>query len=357
MKRFLLSASSLLLSSMMCFSQGKESFELSPVLDTKLDSKTNTIYCATFELAWNELKKFHQGKVLLKDGPDYLEDLNKSTLSKDELPKDSCVVAAGKVSDGIVDKIDQELKKKLKTSLEDLQYTPGANARLIAFAYLQRNLPFRRKFTRFRKKSIQFQGGEKTTKVTCFGCTKKTADRYTDEVKIRHYKNTDDFILQLRTRRKGETIVLAKMARPKSMKEAVYKVYQQLNKKLPSSIEVKVDGKKRYYPTSLSDSDTLLIPVMKFDVRSDFTGLLGKQILNPVGNLIQIGRASQWVQFSLDEKGAKLKSSAEIELEEGGPRPRKFIFDKPFLICLWKKGEPYPYFAAWVNNPDVMLKK
>jgi hypothetical protein len=39
----------------------------------------------------------------------------------------------------------------------------------------------------------------------------------------------------------------------------------------------------------------------------------------------------------------------------GEEKPRKFIFDRPFLVYLKQEGKP-PYFAAWVANTEIMKK-
>jgi len=36
---------------------------------------------------------------------------------------------------------------------------------------------------------------------------------------------------------------------------------------------------------------------------------------------------------------------------------KHLIFDKPFLFCLKEKNGKYPYFAMWVDNAELMLKK
>jgi len=34
--------------------------------------------------------------------------------------------------------------------------------------------------------------------------------------------------------------------------------------------------------------------------------------------------------------------------------PRRFVFDKPFLLYLKQKGRPYPCFALWAENAELM---
>jgi hypothetical protein len=64
--------------------------------------------------------------------------------------------------------------------------------------------------------------------------------------------------------------------------------------------------------------------------------------------------AMQSIRFRLDERGAILKSEAGVALSEDGSKPRQFIFDKPFLILLERRDAARPYFALWVDNPELL---
>ena len=68
--------------------------------------------------------------------------------------------------------------------------------------------------------------------------------------------------------------------------------------------------------------------------------------------------AVQNIRFRLDEHGAILKSEAadgeEVRVRKP-KKPRQFIFDKPFLILLERKDAAQPYFALWVDNPELLV--
>ena len=53
-----------------------------------------------------------------------------------------------------------------------------------------------------------------------------------------------------------------------------------------------------------------------------------------------------------DETGAELESKA---IFVSALPPRKFIFDKPFLLMLIRQDASMPYFVLWVNNADVLV--
>lgn len=59
----------------------------------------------------------------------------------------------------------------------------------------------------------------------------------------------------------------------------------------------------------------------------------------------------------MDRYGAKLVSSTQNDYDDYGAvaPPRKYIFDKPFFLALWKDGAELPYLAIWVNSADILV--
>ena len=105
-------------------------------------------------------------------------------------------------------------------------------------------------------------------------------------------------------------------------------------------------------PDSLREDETVQIPKFDFDIEHNFT-----EIENNLASLVMgPAKAYQRIKFGLNEKGAVLKSEAIILIEEL-IMARRFIVSKPFLIYLKQKDSPYPYFAIWVENEEILVKK
>jgi hypothetical protein len=68
---------------------------------------------------------------------------------------------------------------------------------------------------------------------------------------------------------------------------------------------------------------------------------------------------NQLVRFQLNEKGAILKSEAEITMRATmvfeRPEPHIMVFDKPFLILIKQTNSEHPYFALWVGNASLLV--
>ena len=102
--------------------------------------------------------------------------------------------------------------------------------------------------------------------------------------------------------------------------------------------------------------ESLVVPILNFEVWKSYDELGEKTITTP-GPLqgTPIGMCLQTIRFRLDERGAILKSEAEIAAAaEGLQEPRQFIFDKPFLILLERRDAQQPYFALWVDNTELL---
>jgi hypothetical protein len=47
----------------------------------------------------------------------------------------------------------------------------------------------------------------------------------------------------------------------------------------------------------------------------------------------------------------------EVEPFAGGPPPnvpRRFVYDRPFFLFLWRDQAEWPYFGAWIGDDSAM---
>ena len=108
--------------------------------------------------------------------------------------------------------------------------------------------------------------------------------------------------------------------------------------------------------------EPLVIPRLSANIDREFSELLGRHLGNPGWTGFYMAAARQIVKFQLDESGAVLESEADAAfVSEFGddepkkkPKPRRFIFDKPFLVILQQRNATQPYFAAWIANEELL---
>jgi len=93
-------------------------------------------------------------------------------------------------------------------------------------------------------------------------------------------------------------------------------------------------------------------------VERKYTELIGRTCLNPGFTTFFVADATQLIRFQLDESGAILDAEAGIFMVNGDeppPEPRRFVFDRPFLLYLQQRQAQQPYFVMWVENPEVLV--
>jgi len=326
---------------------------VTPHLDQTITGGKNVLWCSTFQLAWNELCALAGGDIHLEDEPPMVAVLNRNVATKADIDQSSCVAAAGFIGDGVIPRIENELKLKLPrltyTELFELAKTLPEGW-WIAYAYLAKSLPFEWAFTRFDR-AMRFGG----VSVTSFGIyqflTCEPAEvKMAGQVSVLHYSGGDflaggersdpEFVVELKTQSQADRMILAKITPADTLAETVRRVRERI---------------RESEPTKIREGESLEIPVVDFDLMREYSELYGRAIIarSPKLNGSQIAIAKQKIRFRLDETGALLKSEALLALCEGF---RRFVFDRPFLVLLQRQGARTPYFALWVANAELLTK-
>ena len=99
-----------------------------PVLDIKINTVENYVYCSSFQDAWNNFRSdvFKDTlEISSADSDEIIMKLEEALSQKAMLDDDYHVSLAGRGSDGIVAKINTELAKKFKTNQFDAEIKTG----------------------------------------------------------------------------------------------------------------------------------------------------------------------------------------------------------------------------------------
>lgn len=324
---------------------------VTPHLETPIEPGKNVLWCSTFQLVWNQMCRDAGGDLHIENEPPMVAVLNKKAATEADVDMSSCLVMSGRIEDGVVAKIRKELDRKFRGQADPdllnaveprLPKLPG----YLAYAYLFRQLPFE---YRFRRLDDPLDFG--TSQVTSFGLRKMgekpSDDRIARQMTVLDYKNADDFVIELKPKDTDERIVLAKLAPAATLQKTIEMVKARA---ASSTIE---EWHKMFSP-----GESLIVPVFSFDVLQEYEDLYSKSITTdgPLKEMFVV-LAMQDIRFQLDERGAVLKSDAA----KAGAKcaesrsPRQFIFDKPFLILLERRGAKQPYFALWVDNAELLV--
>ena len=312
----------------------------------------NYVYCATFQLAWDDFRRLVSGDPLVAGRPSMAAGLNGSAFPRSFLSPASYVARAGLVSEHIRDKILAEMGEKfpgVTPSLGDA----GAPHDLIAYSFLQKNLPFQARFDRVSKPLV-FHSAAGDARVASFGfedlAGASSGPALMDEVDILHYQSDDEFVLRLRP--KTDEIILAKIHPGATLGDTLRAVQMRIGTP-PKTVD----------RPRLEDQDKLLIPRLGFNILRRYNELIDRHLENPGKEDWRIREAKQAVRFLLNEYGARLESEAVLSADSDGggtsppPLPRHFVLDRPFLLYLKERTAAQPYLVIWVANPELMERR
>ena len=121
-------------------------------------------------------------------------------------------------------------------------------------------------------------------------------------------------------------------------------------------------NKKTSWKYQFNEEDIVVIPKFNFNIETNYSTLEGNHFSSETQNY-QIVKAWQRTAFILDESGAKIESEALVvvdlayQVEYDKPKPKKMVFNKPFLILLKRTDATNPYFGLWTTNTELMIKE
>lgn len=322
---------------------------VTPHLETPIEPGRNVLWCSTFQLVWNEACRYAGGDIHLKDEPAVVATLNKRTANETDVDSGSCLIMSGLVEDGIVGKIRRELGSKFAGQaapdlLNNIEPSLPAEGYL-AYAYLFRQLPFAHAFRRLDK-PLDFG----SAKLASFGMQPVGSQRddldLAEQVSVLDYRDENDLIVELAPKNKDERIVLAKITPADTLQRTIEAVQHR-------TASTGVEN----WQQMLQLGETIIVPVFNFELWKQYDELLGRSVTTH-GSLdgMPIVAALQSIRFRFDECGAVLKSEAGAAMKCAEARtPRRLVFDRPFLILLERRDATCPYFALWVDNPELLV--
>ncbi|MEN8126700.1 MAG: hypothetical protein ABFR90_02725 [Planctomycetota bacterium] len=321
---------------------------ISPYLEAPINTDENIVWCLTFQLVWNEMCNLIGEDIHLHQEPPMVEVFNKRAGNKNDIDDKSYVALAGHVRDRIHKRIKTELNRKFKGAACP-QLIPGEDGMrpqdIVAYSYLFKNLEFPNRFERL-KQPIYF----KTSKVSCFGVgetSKSGHAQMCDQVSIFDYNGQDDFIIELATKSPIDQVILAKISPAGTLQATVHRVLKRMSDE--DSVNMRV-------------GDILKVPKFHYDLIRNYDELIHKKLIiqNPkIAQDLVVLSAAQQIRFQMDEEGVKLKSESNMSFGcSASYQPRTqhiMVFDKPFLVMLKNKSSKKPYFAMWIQNPELLV--
>ena len=327
------------------------------VVPTLLDKiTTNSTWCGTFQLVWNDMQNELVGQdIVFNPQITIVENLNKQSFKENDISDEYYYKIWGlktldlkkKIENGIESKFNQKSDILDLLSWSDVPqdisgYSEDAREYLF-YTMLYREFNFEKMFTNLEVD--KFNSSEKTYEnIKYFGIDSTTSKEIYNQVKVLYYNSENDFAVILITK-EGDQVLLCKGNNGKTFKEIYDSVLEKENN---------YSGK-----TYFTKYDTLKVPKIKFDLLKEYEELENKPFKAENGSECVIDKAIQTIKFELDENGGKIKSEAVIDMKtltavvEEEPERRFFDFDSSYTMFLIEDGKELPYFA--VNIDDISL--
>lgn len=328
------------------------STDVIPSPDRPIVPGRNLVYCATFELAWDNARRIlghgPGGGIELEGAPELAETLNRHSFDRRNLSEDAYVAYTGAGTEAAREQIREKIENRFHGSVPRLLNEISGDRKALIYAYLLKSLPFETAFDSLEKPLI-FQAESGPADVASFGFEELDVSstrgmQLRSQVTILDFVSNDDFIVRLSPHKSRDEIVLAKVAASATLEETIDQVRERI-----------AHPAAQHSMSEVMLTEPLIVPKLAIGVERQYSELTGRDIL---GTTMFLALAAQTIRFRLDENGAVLESEAAVVGEDGmdpiPPGKRKFIFDRPFLVCLIERDATQPYFAMWVANAEVM---
>jgi len=321
-----------------------------PTLDSPCPENKNVIWCSSFQLAWNQMKDDVISAPIQVVGAEVLAArLNAAEQSADDLESRSFYVAAGRINQGIINRIEKDMAAKFPShSLPDFSYIAAYPKGLLAYSYLIANVPFEYPYRQVRNDFIFTDSQGIETNVGAFGAW-GFGQRYKkmrEQAEILYFiEDYNEPVSDLQI--KEFAIDLCKHSKPYQVVAAVIEPKDSLIQSLDYIHNQIADFKQ-------SDNvDVLMVPEMFWEIDHRFEDLIGKIVSN-ADPPMPIVEAKQSIKFKLDRYGAILESEATFAVSA---IPRYFMFNRPFLVYMKKRDCEQPFFVMWVDNAELLNRK
>src|SRR5690606_33593544 len=135
-------------------------------LDTPLGVGQNVVWCASLQIAWDELRRWNGADLLLADNPPAAVGLAAGHFPRAWAGEEDVVAEAGLVSEGLRQRIERQMGQKFGDDHDAplLQTLPDVPADVGAYAYLRKRLQFATPFEVVEALGFTFTRSARTTR-------------------------------------------------------------------------------------------------------------------------------------------------------------------------------------------------
>lgn len=315
------------------------------------------VWSPLFQATWDAMNAHLGGKPEKIDPPNELMSrLDAFDWKADAvMPEGAWKTWAGKATPDFLKHVNAEAAQMTGEAEGPFRLIGDEIPGLACFGLLDRKVEFAKPFYRSKAVPMEFGGGK--SPVRFFGATGDEAEDYRSVVKVLAYRPVDgSHALEIGCKGGDDRVILYRPAKGQDFATACRWVRTWRKAFDPKDALPGVWDDRQ-----LHDGDEVRVPYVSLDAAADFSGLLkGGRFHGIVGDPWTIRRAEQKTKFELHEKGASVRAEASMEVDPfyDDPRnyPRRFIYDRPFFVFLWREKAEWPYLGVWVGDDSALRK-
>lgn len=312
----------------------------------------DSMRCWTFQLVWNDMvNNVVKQDVIFNPQLQIVENLNKQTFSNEYLSPNSYYSKFGLLTLDLKSEIEDGIKTKFNETSDILNqldwsdvpqsddyYEGKAEKRYGFYAMLKKIFNFENAFDELDKWTFD----DKYDDIEYFWIKWGSDSKLNSQVYVYYYNSDDDFAVALKSK-EWEDIILARGVEWNSFLD----IYENIVKRWD-------EYKKNHHFTN---DDYLKVPNLKVKTLQEFKELENNNFVAADGDICNIEKALQTIEFELNKSWWYIKSEAWIGMMKTTSvampeeiEHRYFYFDKPFVM-LWKEADKdLPYFAAQISD-------
>jgi len=326
------------------------SLRVLPSIDDKVTA--DSMRCWTFQLVWNDMvNNVVKQDVVFNPQLQVVENLNKQTFSNKYLSENSYFSKFGLLTLDLKAAIENWIKEKFNETSDILDqldwsdipqsddyYDWKPEKRYGFYAMLKKIFNFENAFDELDKWNFD----DKYNNIEYFWIKWSSDNKLRNQVYVYYYNSDNDFAVALKTK-EWEDIILTRWIKWNTFMEIYYNILKEDK-----------NYKWKHYFTK---DDYLKVPNLKVKTLTEFEDLEDHSFLAADGDVCNIEKALQTIEFELNKSGWYIKSEAFIEMYKNTSaweyvevEHRYFYFDKPFIM-FWKESDKgLPYFAAQISD-------
>jgi len=316
------------------------------------------VWSPLFQASWDAMNKELGGKPVKVYPPNELmARLDSFEWDADKvMPVGKWKVWSGRATEDFLETVNREaaaMTGEPKGPFTLANEHPGG---LAFFGLLDREVEFLSPF--FKSVKLPMEFGEEKSEVEFFGTKGDFSNQYGEAVKVLAHRPVDgSHALEVSCKGGDDKVIFYRPPAGQDFATAC-KWLREWRKAFEWNAELPGTWNDRL----LHKNDEVRVPYVSLDLKEDFTDkLAGGRFHEKAGAPWRIARAEQVTKFKLHEKGARVRVETSMEAEPFGSMsddsvPRRFFYDRPFFVFLWRDGAEWPYFGAWIGDASALRK-